>query len=245
MISRFNNIVFYILVACTLFLTSTANAGTTSYVYDELNRLKQVWYDQSSYIEYSYDELGNLLGKSVHTVASDPVAPVSIASPVGGVFDVNKTVTLSCSDVGTICKQIYYTIDGSVPTTASPLYDYPLLIAETTTLKYFAVDISGNAENPNTQTYTILTSGTPHVRIAGKGDFTSLQDAYDAAVTGDTLKVLGQSYIENLSANRAIAVTVDGGYSADYSANSGETSIYGQGHLYSGSIKFKNIRIRY
>ena len=50
---------------------------------------------------------------------------------------------------------IYYTIDGSLPDTDSARYTAPIQISNTTTLKFFAVDISENIENVKTENYTI------------------------------------------------------------------------------------------
>jgi hypothetical protein len=49
---------------------------------------------------------------------------------------------------------IHYTLDGSLPTTASPLYTGPLSLANTTTLLYFAIE-AGNAGDVQGGTYTI------------------------------------------------------------------------------------------
>jgi hypothetical protein len=40
---------------------------------------------------------------------------------------------------------IFYTVDGSSPTTASAIYSAPIVVASTTTLRYLAVDAAGNA----------------------------------------------------------------------------------------------------
>ncbi|MBV5337919.1 MAG: chitobiase/beta-hexosaminidase C-terminal domain-containing protein, partial [Deltaproteobacteria bacterium] len=78
---------------------------------------------------------------------SDVTAPVTTASPASGVYASTQTVTLSCSDTsGTACAAIYYTTDGTEPTTASAVYGDPLTINPTTTLKFFAQDLAGNSE---------------------------------------------------------------------------------------------------
>ncbi|MBT2687442.1 chitobiase/beta-hexosaminidase C-terminal domain-containing protein [Bacillus sp. ISL-47] len=68
---------------------------------------------------------------------TDPtqVSPV-IASPEAGAIASGTPVTLSTS---TEDAAIYYTIDGSEPTTASTEYSEPIIINEGTTIKAFAV----------------------------------------------------------------------------------------------------------
>jgi len=54
-----------------------------------------------------------------------------IFSPAAGIFTNSVTVTLSDSVPG---AAIYYTLDGSSPTTNSPLYSVPLVLTNTTTI---------------------------------------------------------------------------------------------------------------
>ena len=84
-------------------------------------------------------------------VAFDTTSPTTLASPAGGTYYSVQTVSLSTSEPATI----YYTVDGSVPTTNSAAYGSPLNISSTTTLKYFARDAAGNSENIRTEVYTI------------------------------------------------------------------------------------------
>jgi hypothetical protein len=51
---------------------------------------------------------------------------------------------------------IYYTTDGSDPSSASFLYAEPLLVSRATTLRFMAVDAAGNRSPVLTETYTIL-----------------------------------------------------------------------------------------
>ncbi|WP_018130341.1 extracellular catalytic domain type 1 short-chain-length polyhydroxyalkanoate depolymerase [Effusibacillus pohliae] len=78
--------------------------------------------------------------------------PVITASPTGNSFGGPVTVTLSSNESGTT---IYYTTDGSTPTTSSSRYSGPLNFTTTTTLKYFGVDSNGYSSQVQTQTYTI------------------------------------------------------------------------------------------
>ena len=84
----------------------------------------------------------------------DVTAPTTTVTPAGGMYGAAQTVTLSANEPATI----YYTTDGSDPTTASSQYTAPLTIGSTTTLKFMAVDTAGNYELVKTATYTFDTT---------------------------------------------------------------------------------------
>ncbi len=99
---------------------------------------------------------------------SDTAPPTSSASPSGGAFSSTIGVTLGCTDTGgSGCAAIYYTADGNTPNAQSSVYTQALVIDSTTTLKFYAVDRSGNAETTvHEETYTIsggAMDGTPPV----------------------------------------------------------------------------------
>lgn len=87
------------------------------------------------------------------TQPSDTTAPV-LTITAGGTFTGAKTVTLSTNETA----DIFYTLDGSTPTTASTKYTGPLAISATTTLKAFARDTEGNTSAVQTVTYTLDTT---------------------------------------------------------------------------------------
>lgn len=75
------------------------------------------------------------------TSTEEPTVPVVQLdapgiSPSGGAFLMAQAVTLSSNYAG---AEIHYTLDGSTPTAASPLYSSPLLISKTTMLQAIAV----------------------------------------------------------------------------------------------------------
>ncbi len=79
---------------------------------------------------------------------SDPALPIITASPASGsIFKDEVAVTLSA----TLDATIYYTTDGSTPTTSSSVYTEALIFTETTTLKVLAV--SGDKQTSKTYTY--------------------------------------------------------------------------------------------
>jgi peptidoglycan/xylan/chitin deacetylase (PgdA/CDA1 family) len=61
------------------------------------------------------------------------------------------TVSLSATDAGTAVTALRYTTDGSDPTTSSTLYTGPFSVSATTTVKYRAWDMAGNAEATKSQ----------------------------------------------------------------------------------------------
>ena len=80
------------------------------------------------------------------------IPPTTTASPSGGTYSSSQLVTLTANEVATI----YYTTDGSPPTTSSPVYSGPILISSDITLQFFAVDTDGNEESVKTEVYTIV-----------------------------------------------------------------------------------------
>ena len=84
-------------------------------------------------------------------VIVDRTAPTVEAKPSGDTCLTAQSVTLSASESSTI----YFTLDGSDPTIASPQYAFPIPISATTTLKFVAVDRAGNASPVVSETYDI------------------------------------------------------------------------------------------
>jgi hypothetical protein len=154
-----------------------------------------------------------------YTIASETAAPLTTASPVGGLYSIPPVVTLTCgAGDGSACDKIYYTTDGTIPTISSAVYSSPIPISISTTLNFFGVDFSGNAEKVKSQTYILTTDDL--VRI-GVTPYMTLQGAYDAAVGGDIIRCRNITFTENLSVDRNIAVTLDGGYDSGFMTNAG------------------------
>jgi hypothetical protein len=120
-----------------LFISVMGSYGqTVNYYYDDLNRLIRIDYGDTV-IDYTYDDVGN---RETELMAHPPI---TTANPAGGVYGTSQSVTLTCIDPqGPGCGNIYYTTDGSTPNTSSPVYSSPILISATTTLKFFARDLS-------------------------------------------------------------------------------------------------------
>ena len=112
----------------------------------------------------STDLAGNAGNPATTSLVIDTVAPGVVASPAGGVYIAAQSVVLTASEPATI----FYTTDGTTPTTASPGGASPVTIniPGSTTLRYFATDAAGNVGTLATQTYQVgaitLTQNPPN-----------------------------------------------------------------------------------
>jgi hypothetical protein len=140
------------------------------------------------------------------TFTVDNTAPTTTATPAGGVYNAAQSVTLTAPD----SSAIYYTTDGSEPSSASSTYSGALSITSDTTLRFFAADAAGNSESPAKQEiYTIL---------ADNGSIADAKQATPGASIrlGEKalyLKSGSFGYIEE--ANRISGMRIEGAISAD------------------------------
>jgi parallel beta-helix repeat protein len=87
---------------------------------------------------------------SQNLTVDNSIPTVSITNP-GGSYTTSTTVVLKMNEPGTI----YYTLNGTNPTTSSSKYASPIVISSNKTLKYFAVNLAGNKSQIYSQTYII------------------------------------------------------------------------------------------
>lgn len=88
------------------------------------------------------------------SVTSMPVVATPTFSLDGGSFLSAQTVSISCTTEG---ATIYYTTNGTDPTTSSTVYSSPLNITTTTTLKAMAAKAGHQNSAIDSVTYSILT----------------------------------------------------------------------------------------
>src|SRR5207253_2530467 len=86
------------------------------------------------------------------------VTPAPVLNPAGGTFILSVRVTITD---GTAGAAIYYTTDGSTPTTASTLYTGPITVTKTTTIKAIAQAPGLAISGVTSGTYTILVQAAP------------------------------------------------------------------------------------
>jgi hypothetical protein len=117
---------------------------------------------------------------------STPTAATPTITPNGGSFTSSQQVTLQTSTPGAV---IYYTTNGSTPTTGSTQYSSPFTLSATATVRAMAVasGYSNSSVSSATFTKSTPTAATPTITPNG-GSFTnSVQVTLQSATAGATI----------------------------------------------------------
>jgi uncharacterized repeat protein (TIGR02543 family) len=102
------------------------------------------------------------VGSATYTINGAAATPSY--SPVAGTYTSTQSVTISSATGG---ATIYYTTDGSTPTTSSTVYSAPVSIAVTTTLKALATASGYTNSAVQSGTFTINSSAPAGCTIQG------------------------------------------------------------------------------
>lgn len=137
-----------------------------------------------------------------------------------------------------------YTFDAAGFDVAATLNGAPITLAASSYT--FTDGIAGDQRL--SATYTINPVGTtaPVRLVRANGSFiehTTLQSAYDAAVTGDTILLKAGTLSGAFSAGRNVSITIKGGYEASFTRNCGTTRIGGGTRLRLGTIAFDRVNL--
>jgi len=147
--------------------TNMTNAGNGVYTYNytlSTSAPTGTWEVRGKF-SYNNVETRTYTYPVVSTATGDTTAPVTTATPAAGTYTGAQSVTLTANETATI----YYTTNGTTPTTSSTVYSAPVNIATTTTLEYFARDTAGNSESVKTGVYTINIATNGHAGIIWTG----------------------------------------------------------------------------
>ena len=139
----------------TYYTTDGSVPTSSSQVYDP-NSKPVLTSDEQAIKYFSTDKAGNEESAHSATAHIDRAAPTTSDDVPSAYVNHDVTVTLSASDTGgSGLEKTYYTTDGSVPTSSSPVYDpnsKPVLTSDGQTIKYFSADEAGNEEAPHSAT---------------------------------------------------------------------------------------------
>ena len=118
--------------------------------------------DPGQYIKYAVPTIAN--GKvyvgsrttfDAYGLTAIPAAVTPSFSPGYGTYVGTQMVSISSSPYATV----YYTTDGSTPTTSSPVYSGPITVSTATTIKAMATAPGCTPSNVGAAAFTILTTG--------------------------------------------------------------------------------------
>lgn len=154
---------------------------------------------------YASDAIGNQSATASAAITVDTTPSTVGATPAGGVYRSAQSIALTANEQ----TVIYYTLDGSTPTTSVARYSQPIYITSSATLKYFSRDLAGNPSEIRTENYVIDT--TPPVLT-----ISTLSDG--AYTNSDTLNIAGtvtdNSGLAGITVNNTgIQVNPDGSFS--------------------------------
>ena len=150
---------------------------------------------------------------------------VTTSAGTGGSISPSGTVNCGTSQTFTITPNIYYYI---VDVQVDGVSNGPLA-------SYTFVNVSSN------HTLSATFANCPFINARTNACYTSLQDAYNNASNGDNiLSASCFASLQTLVADVNMYVTMDGGYTSNFSSNPGVTDITGPITINSGTIYLKN-----
>jgi PKD repeat protein len=171
---------------------------------------------------------------------SQPVAGFS-GTPVSG--DALLTVDFTDMTAGGDAPLSYqwdFDNDGSVDSTLqNPSANY---YAGTYTVKLTVTDFDGDVDTLTRTDYISVCYSD--VSIGSTGTYTSMQDAYNDASSGNTIQGRDVTINENINLNRPVTVTIQGGYNCDHTAVTGKTTITGNMTISDGTVTMENIQVQ-
>jgi hypothetical protein len=107
---------------------------------------------------------GNNSTSAVATAAYKIAAAAPTYTPAAGTYSTAQSVTIGDSVGG---AAIYYTTDGTTPTTSSPMYSSPITVSSNETLKAIAVAADYSASAVSTAAYKISAPAPTYTPAAG------------------------------------------------------------------------------
>jgi len=150
---------------------------------------------------------------SVITVNSQSAAATPVISPVTGTYPSPQTVTITDATSG---STIFYTLNGSQPTTSSTQYIGSFTVSTTTTVKAIATAPNFSQSNTTTSVITIQGGGSTTINFASGFTATGLSSNGRTRLNGTRLRLTDGGQSEASSAWFTTPVNVQS-FTTDFS----------------------------
>jgi hypothetical protein len=130
----------------------------------------------------SWDTVGVVEPTNMQLIQVDTTKPTISAAcngttcSTGWYTTTPVSVTLTGTDTGSGIDKLYYTTDGSTPTTSSPVYSSAINVTQTTTVKYISSNKAGNTSAVGT-TALKIDAARPTVAMTSPANGASLKKA--------------------------------------------------------------------
>jgi hypothetical protein len=182
---------------------------------------------------YSIDNATNQESpaNSVHAMLDKTAPEVSNVTPSGTTYDAYPTIAADYLDSASGINPASASLSlDSGPALSTCVATASHISCSSSHLLSGAHTIGGSVSDNVGHSSPIIGSFTLvylPVRLAGTSPayFSAVQDAYDAAETGDTIECQARNFAESLLFDRDVSVFLSGGYNDEYTSNSGTTSV--------------------
>lgn len=173
-----------------------------------------------------------------------PIPPIAdfYASPTSGALPLYVSFTDASANRPNVWSWSFG--DGGASSLQNPGYTYKEAGAYTISLTVS----NANGTDIETKTSYIIVSPcqnqSTRIRRTPTIYYSTIQAAYDAALDSDIIELHAADFAENLSFNRNIVVTLQGGYDCGYTSIPADSSIIGMTELLDGTVIFNNITMQ-
>ena len=194
-----------------------ANPTPTNFIYDG-NQLIEIDFSDGSSLIFNYDANGNLISKTPRDLISVSVIGYGTVSPTSSMVNYGGSQTFTITPPQGVIWNVQ--VDGQS-------------LGEITSYTF----------NDVTVDHTLSVDFDAIQNSSSGAAYQSLQTAYEAAQSGNTIMVQSGVMTESFKADQGISVTISGGYSVNYSSNSGMTTIEGVQTISNGLVTWGNFVI--
>jgi hypothetical protein len=178
----------------TLAMTLSDTSVGKSFTFSRTINIPQTVGGNTAYVGFTGGTGGSsaiqkILNWTYATQSASMTTAAPVASPPPGQYSSPQSVTLTSATTGAV---IYYTLDGSTPTTASTVYSAPITAGDgTTTLKAMAIASGAQQSSVTTATYVIASTAGGNTIDFGSGFPSPAGLALNgsATVTGNLLQL--------------------------------------------------------